>query len=240
MIISRSPGGPFLNQFISLSAQELCEGHRVAEELKTAEIKDLAMLANAELLRGEKQPALGAAEKALANSQSAEIRFLAARTFVEAGETAKGRKLAASLGSELKAEPQAYDKLILGEAALQEHDPRQALQSLTEAKNLVDIWIVHLDLGRAYLDAGLFVEADAEFQRCLERRGEAMELFPDDMPTYSYVAPVYYYLGRAEQEFGSSGAGNSYAKFVSIQEKGDGSAMFQDAKRRLAELTPKK
>jgi hypothetical protein len=67
-----------------------------------------------------------------------------------------------------------------------------------------------------------------------------MELFPVDMPTYSYVAPVYYYLGRAEQGLGSSGAANSYEKFVSIQEKGDGSAIFQDAKKRLAELTPKK
>ncbi len=201
---------------------------------------NLVMLAYAELLRGEKQSALAAAEKALGNSQSAKIRFLAARVFLETGETAKGRKLAASLGSELKAVPQAYSKLILGEAALQEHDPKQALQLLTEAKNLVDIWIVHLDLGRAYLEAGLFVEADSEFQRCLERRGEAMELFTDDMPTYSYVAPVYYYLGRAEEGLGSSGAANSYWKFVSIQEKGDGGALFQDAKKRLAELTPKK
>jgi len=200
----------------------------------------LAMLADAELLLGEKQPALLAAEKALANSQSVEIRFLAARTFVKAGDTAKGQKLAAALASELQAEPQAYAKLILAEAALKEHNPRQAIQLLTEAKNLVDLWMVHFDLGRAYLDAGLFVEAGSEFERCLARHGEAMELFPDDMPTYSYVAPVYYYLGRAEQEFGSSGAANSYAKFVSIQEKGDGSAMFKDAKRRVAELTPKK
>jgi serine/threonine protein kinase/Flp pilus assembly protein TadD len=200
----------------------------------------LAMLAYAELLRGEKQPAIGAAERALTKSQSAAIRFLAARTFVEAGETAKGQKLAAALASELQAEPQAYAKLILGKAALIEHNPKQAIQLLTEAKNLVDLWIVHFDLGRAYLDAGLFVEAGSEFERCLARRGEAMELFPDDIPTYSYVAPVYYYLGRAEQGLGSTGAVNSYQKFASIQEKGDGSAMFRDAKKRLAELTPKK
>jgi serine/threonine protein kinase/tetratricopeptide (TPR) repeat protein len=200
----------------------------------------LAMLAYTELLRGEKQPALGAAEKALTNSQSAGIRFLAARTFVEAGETAKGQKLAATLAAELQAEPQAYAKLVLGEAALKEHNPKQAIQLLTEAKNLVDLWIVHFDLGRAYLDAGLFVEAGSEFERCLARHGEAMELFPDDIPTYSYVAPVYYYLGLAEQGLGSSGAANSYRRFVSIQEKGDGSAIFQDAKKRLAELTPKK
>jgi tetratricopeptide (TPR) repeat protein/predicted Ser/Thr protein kinase len=48
-----------------------------------------AMLAYAELLRGDKPPALAAAAQALANSQSAKIRFLAARTFLDAGETAK-------------------------------------------------------------------------------------------------------------------------------------------------------
>jgi len=199
-----------------------------------------AMLAYAELLRGDKPPALAAAAQALANSQSAKIRFLAARTFLDAGDTAKAQKVAVTLSSELQAEPQAYAKLILGGAALGAHDSKEALQLLVEAKNLVDLWIVHLDLGRAYLVAGLFVEADAEFQRCLDRRGEAMELFTDDMPTYSYVASVYYYLGRAEEGMGSSGAANYYSKFMSIQEKGDGGALFEDAKKRLAELTGKK
>ena len=93
------------------------------------------------------------------------------------------------MASEIKTVPQAYAKLILGEAALKAHDPRQAIQLLTEAKDLVDNWIVHFDLGLAYLEAGAFAEADSEFDRCLERRGEALELFTDDMPTYSYVPP---------------------------------------------------
>jgi tetratricopeptide (TPR) repeat protein/predicted Ser/Thr protein kinase len=197
---------------------------------------DLAMLANAELLRGEKQPALAAAEKALANSQSAKIRFLAARVFLEAGETPKGQKLAASLGSELKAVPQAYAKLILGEAALQEHDPRRAIQLLTEAKSLVDIWIVHLDLGRAYLDAGLFVEADSEFQRCLERRGEAMELFSDGMPTYSYIAQVYYYQGRVREGLKSPGAADSYRMYLSIRGKAGEDPLLPEVRHRLDQL----
>jgi tetratricopeptide (TPR) repeat protein len=59
------------------------------EPERTADL--LAMLADAELLRGEKQPALLAAEKALANSQSVEIRFLTARTFVKAETRPKGK-----------------------------------------------------------------------------------------------------------------------------------------------------
>jgi len=203
-------------------------------------VDHLVMLAYAEVLRGEKELAIVAAQKALADSQSAKIKFLAARIFLEVGETGKVQELVSALASELHAEPQAYAKLILGEAALKGHEPKKALQLFGEAKNLVDIWILHFDLGRAYLDAGLFVEAESEFERCLKRRGEAMELFSDDTPTYHYVAPVYYYLGRAEQGLGSAGAVNSYGKFVSIQDKGDGSAIFQDAKKRLAELAHEK
>src|SRR5207302_1954860 len=124
-----------------------------------------------------------AAQKALSNSKTEKIQFLAARILLDAGEIPKARELAAALGSELQSEPQAYSKLILGEAALKERDPKRALQLLTEAEKLVDLWIAHLDLGRAYLAAGAFAEADSEFERCIKRRGEVLELFMDDMPT---------------------------------------------------------
>jgi serine/threonine protein kinase/tetratricopeptide (TPR) repeat protein len=195
----------------------------------------LSMLADAELLREEKRQAIVYAEKALANSQSAKIRFLAARTYIAAGETAKGRALGAKLGSELLAEPQAYAKLIQGEAALKDHDSKQALQLLSDAKNLVDIWIVHYDLGLAYLDAGLFVEADSEFQRCLERRGEAMELFTDDMPTYTYVAPIYYYQGRVREGLKSAAFAESYRTYVSIRGQAAEDPLLPEIHRRLGQ-----
>ncbi len=51
--------------------------------------RKFAALAYAELSRGRKPAAIAAADKALANSKSVKIRFLAARTFVEAGDIAK-------------------------------------------------------------------------------------------------------------------------------------------------------
>jgi tetratricopeptide (TPR) repeat protein len=194
---------------------------------------DFAMLAYTELLRGDKQAALADAEKALANSQSVKFNFLAARTFVEAGETAKARKLAATLGSELQAEPQAYAKLIEGEAALKEHDPQRALQLLTEAKNLIDSWIVHLDLGLVYLEAGAFAEADSEFDRCLKRRGEALEFFDDDMPTYSYLPAVYYYQGRVREGLKSPGFADSYRTYLGIRGKAGEDPLLADIRHRL-------
>jgi len=191
-------------------------------------------LGYAHLLRGDKQPALTAAEKALANSQSAKIRFLAAQTFVQAGDIEKGRQLAATLGAELHAEPQAYAKLILGEAALKEHDPRKALQLFTEAKALADIWIVHRDLGLAYLEAAAFAEADSEFDSCIKRRGEALELFNDDAPTFSYLPPIYYYQGRAREGLKSPGFADSYRTYLGIREKAGEDPLLPEIRQRLA------
>lgn len=194
---------------------------------------DFAMLAYAELLKGDKQSALAAAQKALDNSQSAKIRFLAARAFVEAGDIAKGRKLADTLGSELQAEPQAYAKMIEGEAALKERDTQKALQLLTDAKKLLDIWIVHLDLGIVYLEAGAFAEADSEFDQCIKRRGEVLELFMDDMPTYSYLPPVYYDQGRGREGLKSPGFADSYRTYLSIREKAGEDPLIPEIRRRL-------
>ena len=196
-----------------------------------------AMLAYTELLRGRKGPAIEAAARALANSDKVNVRFLMARVFVETGEASRARALAAGLASELSAEAQADAKLIQGETALKEKDTHTAIELFTEANKVLDTWMGWFDLGRAYLDAGLYVQADSEFDHCITWRGEAMDLL--DGPTYGYFPPVYYYMGRTEEGLGSSGAANSYRKFISIQQKGDGGSLLQDAKKRLAELTPK-
>jgi tetratricopeptide (TPR) repeat protein/predicted Ser/Thr protein kinase len=199
-----------------------------------------AAIAYVQLLRGQKHEAVAAAEKALATSQAVKIRFLAAQTFVEAGELSKAQKLAAGLASDIRPEPQAYAKIIKGEAALKQGDRGEAIKDLNEANNLLDTWIGRFDLGRAYVEAGAFTEATSEFDRCVKRRGETLALFLDEVPTFGYFPPVYYYLGRAEEGLGSSAAADSYGKFVSIQDKGEGGALFQDAKKRLASLTPQK
>src|SRR5205823_5031384 len=57
-----------------------------------------AALAYTLLSWGHKKPALDAAERALANSKKANIRFLMSRVLVDTGETTKARALAAELG----------------------------------------------------------------------------------------------------------------------------------------------
>jgi len=191
------------------------------------------MLAYANVLRGEKQSVLTAVQNALANSQSAKIQFLAARALVEVGETAKARKLADSLAAALQASPRAHGKLIIGEAALKDHNPSQAIELFSEARDLMDTWTGRFDLGHAYLEAGAFAEADSEFDRCLKRRGEALELFMDDMPTYSYLPVVYYYQGRDREGLKSVGFADSYRTYLTIRGSSAEDPLLSDIHRRL-------
>ena len=75
------------------------------------------------------------------------------------------------------------------EIALKNGDARQAIKLLTEANTLLDTWIGHFDLGRAYLEADAFPQADSEFDRCIKRRGEALSLFLDEEPPTAICRP---------------------------------------------------
>lgn len=192
-------------------------------------------LAYTQLSREKKGPAVKAAEQALANSQAVSIRFLAARVFVETGEVTKAQKLAAGLASELLVEPQAYAKIILGKVALKRGDAPGAIKALTDANNLLDTWIGRFELGRAYLQAGAFVEADSEFDRCVKRRGEALELFMDDVPTYGYFPPVYYYQGRVREGLKSPESVSSYHAYLNIREKAGEDPLLPEVRRRAGQ-----
>lgn len=178
-----------------------------------------ALLAYAQLSRRQNAPALEAAKNALEISKRVKTRFLAAQIFVATGETAKAHELASGLSSELQIEPQAYAKLIEGEAALKNKDGREAVRLFTEANGLLDTWVGRFDLGRAYLEMGAFAEADSEFDRCIKRRGEALSLFLDPVPTYGYFPPVYYYQGRVREGMKSAGFAESYRKYLDIRGK---------------------
>jgi len=190
-------------------------------------------LAYVQVLRGQKSAALMALNSALDLSKAVKTRFLAARNYVALGETAKAQELAAGLSSELQIEPQAYGKLIEGEMALKSGDGRAAVKSFTQANAILDTWIGRFDLGTAYLELGAFTEADSEFDRCLKRRGEALALFLDEVPTYGYFPPVYYYEGRVREGLKNSGFPESYKKYLSIRGQAGQDPLLADVRRRL-------
>jgi tetratricopeptide (TPR) repeat protein/predicted Ser/Thr protein kinase len=192
-----------------------------------------AALANLEELQGHNAAALADVTKALANSHSIQIEFLAASIFVDAGDFAKAQKLAASLSSELSSEPQAYSKIVAGLIALKRKDANEAVKQITAANNLLDTWIGRFELGRAYLEAGAFTEADSEFDQCVKRRGEAIELFADNVPTYAYFPPVYYYQGRVREGMKSDGFAEFYKNYLSIRGQSSEDPLVPEIQHRI-------
>ena len=193
----------------------------------------LAALAHVQLVRGEKARALKATESALANSTASNVRFLAARIFAQAGELARARQLASELTAELQSDRQAYGMLIESEIALQDGDARKAIKLATDANHQLDSWISHFDLGRAYLEAAAFAEADSEFDLCLKRRGEAVSLFLNLVPTYGLFPPVYYYQGRVREGEKSAGFADSYKEYLDIRGKAGQDALIPELIRRV-------
>jgi hypothetical protein len=72
-------------------------------------------------------------------------------------------------------------------------------------------------LGRAYLAAEAFPEADSEFDQAIKRRGEALSIFLDESPTFGYFPSVYYYAGRVRQGMNVAGFAEFYQKYLSIR-----------------------
>ncbi len=210
-------------------------GEDLAAKYPDRAAEKFAALAYTRLLQGQKGLAVAAAERALTSSKIVKIQFLAGRVLAAAGQAARAQTIADGLASESQSEPQAYAKQIQGEIARTGGDPRKAIQLFAEANNLLDTWIGHFDLGRAYLEAGLFTEADSEFDRCTRRRGEALSLFLDQSPTYGYFPLIYYYVGRVREGLNSKGFADSYKTYISIRGKAGEDPLLAEARKRAGE-----
>jgi tetratricopeptide (TPR) repeat protein/predicted Ser/Thr protein kinase len=194
----------------------------------------LATLATTLLAMGRKGPALAAADRALAQSRSESVLYVVALVYLGGGAEAKAHALVAELGKMTERDPQAYAKLLEGEILLARGKAADALAAFEEARKIADTWLGRFALGRAYLEAGKFTEAYAEFETCQKRRGEATAVFLDDLPTYRIFPPVLYYFGRAQEGLKSAGAADSFKTFLGIKEKSEADPLVADARRRLA------
>jgi eukaryotic-like serine/threonine-protein kinase len=204
-----------------------------AHEKGSAALKHIA-LADALLSSGKLPQAATEAQTAMSLSNDDAVVISAARTFVAAGKIAEAAKIAHALAVKLEADPQAYAKLIEGEIALKSGKPSDAVRLFQEAQKISDTWLGHFDLGRAYIEAKAYPEADSQLEICMKRRGEVTALFLDESPTYHFFPAVFYYRGRAQEGLNSPSATQSYKAFLAIKEKGDADAMLQDARKRAS------
>jgi len=195
------------------------------------------MLAQVYLLQGKKKLAIEATAQTLKTSAETEILFSAAQIFLNAGQEDKARAVHTELNKKVQPEPRADARLIGGELSRARGDIGNAVNLFHEAKDLVDTWIGHFFLGQAYLQAEDYTAAASEFEICQKRSGEAASLFLNDFPSFRYLPPLYFYLGRTQEGFSKEAASASYNKFLKIKEKDDGSdPMVKEARRRLAAL----
>ncbi len=189
--------------------------------------------AYAHLLHGRKDAAVASAAKALATAASVKIRFLVGRIFVDAGQVDRAKPLMTALEAELQPEPQSYGKILEGMIASSAKDPRSAIKLMTDAGGLLDTWIAHFELGRAYLASGQLLQADSEFDRCLKRRGEALALFLDEEPTYGYFPIVYYYQGLVKEGLKSASFAEPFRTYLSLRGNAGEDPLIADIRRRL-------
>ena len=205
---------------------------------KSTTARLIVTLAEVRQLQGQHGDAVRLAEQALTTSAEQNIALLAGRVFILAGQPARGLEVAAGLQGKLDREAQMYGSLVTAEASLARGDARAAVGGFSEALKISDSWIGRYGLGRAYLAAGVFTDAQTEFDTCLSRKGEATTLLLDDIPTYRYMGWLQYYMGRAQEGQGSptakAAALESYRTFLAIKQKGDEGGLVADARRRLA------
>jgi hypothetical protein len=60
-----------------------------------------------------------------------------------------------------------------------------------------------------------------------------LELFMDDMPTYSFLPAVYYYQGQDREGLKSNGFADSYRTYLSIRGQSKDDPLVAEIHRRL-------
>jgi tetratricopeptide (TPR) repeat protein len=196
-----------------------------------------AALAEAYLGEGKRSLAVSAAERAMKVFGPTAPAVPPARVLMLAGKPEGTRALAGALGEDLQPELRAYGKLLEGELALHERRFVSATEAFLAAQKLADLWWARLGLGTAYVEAGHAAEALGELQGCEKRRGEATAILLDDVPSIRYLAPAYYWLGRAQEGSGEiPGARTSYEAYVTLRSAASGDPQLGDARQRLASL----
>ena len=198
----------------------------------------LIVLAEAYLALGENEYAKQVAQRAIDMSNQESVLYPAARVMLEAGDIEAADKIAIDLENKLQSQTVSYARLIQGEIALKDNRLLPAVESLKDGWERYDSWFAHYLLGRAYLEAEHYPEALGEFEICLEREGEALDLFVVDGATSRYLAPVHYWLGRAREGLASMvTARESYERYLSLRGEAEPpDPLAEDAAQRLASM----
>ena len=195
----------------------------------------LAALAEISIATGARAQAAADVRAALALSTSEAVVVPAGRVLIALGQEAEARKLAQILETEVQKRRRAFGATLVAEIALKQGRPLEAIDALTTARSLADLWLVRFTLGRVYIEAGRYAEGLAEMEACASRRGEAAAVFLNDVPTLRYMVPVSYWMARAQDGLGQAdSAVKGYTAYLELRGKVTGDPLAADARKRLA------
>lgn len=190
-------------------------------------------LAKAQAAMGDPSAALDNLAGSLEGNNALSHLIPAALLYIELGELERAAAIQQQLGAKLQQGHRAAAELINAEIALANNDAQAAIIALNASLTRNDAWLSHYALGRALAAAGDHALALAEFELCLQRIGEATALYLDDIPTFHYHAPLYYWLGRTQQELGMVGeARQNLDHYLSLRVAADSSPWTEDARSR--------
>ena len=176
-----------------------------------------------------------AAAKAVSLAEGDASKVSVAMIYMQAGDLTSVRAIVDALTEQADAHSRAYGQMLKGMILESEGARTEAILAMREAITTADLWLIHYQIGKAYLRAGNYPAALDELTTMKGRHGEATSAFLDDMPTYRLLAELPYWIGRAQEELKiRSGARASYEKYVSLRPQGG--VLAQDAGERAAKL----
>ena len=217
---------------------ELVAGAASDEAGKLVAPRALKLIALAEVAQASGKSASDVSalvSQATALSTADAVLLPAARMLIDAGRADTAAPLIASLEKQVRKRGRALAAVAKAESALAAKKPVEAIDMLTAARALADLWLVRYTLGRAYVEAGRHAEAVAELEECQKRIGEASDVFLDDWPTFRYTVPLKYWLGRAQEGLGlTDSAAKNYEAYLSSRGSVAGDALATDARKRTS------
>ena len=209
-------------------AEDEKSNNRVARAIK------LVALAEVRLAEGQPGQAQAAIKDALAIREDATL-VPAAFVLSKAGRTGEARAIADELAKQFQPRSRAYGAIVQAEIFRTSGRLVEGVDSLVAAQKHADLWLGRFVLGVINVEAGRYAAALGELNQCVKRQGEATAVFFDDVPSFRYLAPLKYWLGRAQEGLSNpSAAADEYRAFLALRSADSREPMVVDARKRLA------
>jgi len=198
-----------------------------------ANLKRIA-LAESRLAEGDRAGSKSLLASLVKPNEAAGVVVPAAHMLLDLDAQKDARAIASDLESQIQPRARAYGKLVNGKLLLAAGRIPDAIDAFKDGLKLADLWIIRFNLAVAYVQAKAFPDAISELEGCQKRLAEATAIFLDDVPTFRYTAPLWYWLGRAQEGVGlKAQATETYRRYLSVRSAAINDPLAADLRTRI-------